>query len=210
MTQAYKLMTKGDPYLLNKCQTVQFPLGSSVFECIDECKSTLRYVEGFWHRRAMSVAAPQVGYSHRLFLVCLRKNWYTENMYRQFQTIINPEIIAASEEKCIAWEGCISQADQLMLVERPKHIKVRFQTVKGIKDRTSESEAPIPTDLYLRGLMARIFQHEVDHLDGRVMWEEGYESDNFKVLDHQKTAELLDEEELDRFYKENAHYMLEY
>ena len=57
-SSAYKLVKKGDPYLLTKCKPVQFPLEPSVTECMDECKNTLRYIEGFWSKRAMSVAAP--------------------------------------------------------------------------------------------------------------------------------------------------------
>ena len=39
-------------------------------------------------------------------------------------------ITAESEEKVIAWEGCVSQDDKIMLVERPMHIKVEFNTLK--------------------------------------------------------------------------------
>lgn len=95
-----------------------------------------------------------------------------------------------------------------MLVERPKHIKVRFQTLAGVADGTVESEEPMPTELYLRGLMCRIFQHEVDHLDGKVIWDEDYKATNFKMLGRQPTSELADPETFEKFYKENAQYML--
>ena len=90
-----------------------------------------------------------------------------------------------------------------MLVERPKFIQVNFhsleQALKAVgigmdneghtlvldkKGRVIE-----PTTVSLKGLMCRIFQHEIDHLDGRVMWNEP-DRDDFKVLDS-KTTDIL-------------------
>ncbi len=80
-----------------------------------------RNVEGFWHKRSMSVAAPQVGELKRMFVMCDRTYWYHPKlMYKKFITIVNPEIIESSPEICEAWEGCISNSDELALVKRPK------------------------------------------------------------------------------------------
>ena len=106
-----------------------------------------------------------------MFLVCKYQNWYTEKQYKQFNTFINPEIIDESEEMCTAWEGCISSNEELYLVERPMHIKVRFQSFEGVKDLTKQSKEPKYSDMYLRGMMCRIFQHEIDHLDGKLVWD---------------------------------------
>lgn len=96
------------------CTSVKFPVNKHeedpqmVLECVDECKNTLRKIDGFWKEKGMSVAAPQIGYDLRLFIVCLQKNWHTPKMYKAFQTFINPEITAFSQEMQVAWEGCIS------------------------------------------------------------------------------------------------------
>ena len=127
---AFKLIRKGDPILLKKCQPVSFPIEDDVYECIDTMKHTLRNVDGFWEKRGISMAAPQVGYLYRLFIMCNRQNWYGENQFKSFQTFINPKITAQSEEKIIAWEGCVSENDSILLVERPMHIKVEFNTLK--------------------------------------------------------------------------------
>ena len=71
-------------------------------------------------------------------------------------TVINPEILEASAETCQAWEGCVSNEIDIALVERPKRVKVRFLDAKG-EER----------DLLCDGLISRIFQHEIDHFEGR-------------------------------------------
>ena len=88
-----------------------------------------------------------------------RQNWYTKYQYRSFQTFVNPEILEFSEEKVTAWEGCISNDEELCLLERPKEVLVRFNDIKGKQ-----------YELVCNGLVARIFQHELDHLDGELMW----------------------------------------
>ena len=94
--------------------------------------------------------------------MCDRAYWYHPKiMYKKFMTIVNPEITEISDEKCHIWEGCISNSEEIALVERPKKIKVRFQSVQG-KD----------VDLVCDGLMSRIFQHEIDHLNGKTMEEQ--------------------------------------
>jgi peptide deformylase len=109
----------------------------------------------------MSCASTQVGQPQiPLFVMCKREAWHTPRMYKQFQSFINPQILEASEETCQAWEGCISNTDDLCLVERPAQLKVRFHTIQGKE-----------IDLFCQGLVARIFLHEVDHLRGQVMWE---------------------------------------
>jgi peptide deformylase len=78
-----------------------------------------------------------------------------------FQTFVNPRIIEFSEEQALAWEGCISNDDNLCLVERPLQARVQFHDING-------DEYTVLTT----GLMSRIFQHEIDHLNGELMWSE--------------------------------------
>ena len=69
--------------------------------------------------------------------------------------LINPEIIARSEETATQEEGCLSIPDQYAEVTRPARVKVRYHDVAGIKQ---EIEAD--------GLLAACLQHEIDHLNG--------------------------------------------
>jgi len=69
--------------------------------------------------------------------------------------LINPEIIAKSDELATQEEGCLSIPDQYAEVTRPARVKVRYQDLEGMK---KEVEAD--------GLFAACLQHEIDHLNG--------------------------------------------
>ena len=91
-----------------------------MLDTIDLCKDALRNAEGFWKGRGMSIAATQVGKPNiNLFMVCSQENWYTPRQYKTFQTMINPRITAFSPNQCLAWEGCVSNDDEMCLVKRP-------------------------------------------------------------------------------------------
>ncbi len=75
-------------------------------------------------------------------------------------SVFNPQILDFSIETCEAWEGCISNSDEIALVRRPKQVKVRFNNIKGQE-----------VDMVCDGLISRIFQHELDHLNGKGMEE---------------------------------------
>lgn len=76
----------------------------------------------------------------------------------QNQVFFNPEILEKSEEKTKMKEGCISFPFCYTVVERPEHIKARWQDHEGKWHEGSFS-----------GFTARVFQHEYDHLDGIVL-----------------------------------------
>jgi len=67
----------------------------------------------------------------------------------------NPEIVWASEDKCIAEEGCLSVPKQYADIERPSRVRVRYLDEKNAAK-----------EIDLDGLLARVVQHEMDHLDG--------------------------------------------
>ncbi|MBU6418336.1 MAG: peptide deformylase [Proteobacteria bacterium] len=69
--------------------------------------------------------------------------------------LINPEIIAKSDELATQEEGCLSIPDQYAEVTRPARVKVRYQDVQGVKKE-------IDAD----GLLSACLQHEIDHLNG--------------------------------------------
>ena len=69
--------------------------------------------------------------------------------------------MAHSENLCLAWEGCISNDDEMVLIERPTQVKAHFKDLQGQEYQ-----------MLLNGLMSRIFQHEIDHLNGLVMWDD--------------------------------------
>jgi peptide deformylase len=170
-----------------------------VCDVVDLCAQELRGLAGFWKGKGMSIAATQVGRADiPLFVMCHRQNWYTPRMYRTFQTFINPKILEYSEEQCLAWEGCISNDDELCLVERPLQVRVSFNNLKGEE-----------FDMLCTGLMGRIFQHELDHLNGELMWEDVKVSNVPRRLEKQiKISEV--ERSPEDFYSENEKLIFEF
>jgi len=113
---------------------------------------------------AVAVSANQLGYNLRAF-VCLSKD--------ELMTIINPKIIWTSmdnideivmDEQGVTpklmtlWEGCLSFPGRNFLVTRPYAIKVQYMNEKGVSKQVT-----------LNDTWARVFLHEINHLDGIVI-----------------------------------------
>jgi peptide deformylase len=98
----------------------------------------------------IGLAAPQVSESLRLVVIDL-----VPNDKRQPHSLINPEIVAVSDERATREEGCLSLPGQYADITRPARVKVRYLDETGAK---REMEAD--------GLLSACLQHEIDHLDG--------------------------------------------
>lgn len=98
----------------------------------------------------IGLAAPQVDIGLRVAVVDLMPDDRREPI-----SLINPEIVAVSEERAIREEGCLSLPGQYADVSRPARVKIRYLDETGAR-REIEAE----------GLLAACLQHEIDHLDG--------------------------------------------
>lgn len=104
----------------------------------------------------VGIAAPQISQSYRLFIVASRPNpRYPHAPLMQPTAMINPEIIAHSSDMVKDWEGCLSVCGKRSLVSRYKAITVKYFTRDGKLEKREFSD-----------FVARIIQHELDHLDG--------------------------------------------
>lgn len=103
-------------------------------------------VETLIKRVGYGLAAPQVGVLLRLIVADVEDELYV---------LINPEIVEASEERVLGVEGCLSLPGIEAEVERAKTVRVEGLTPEG--ERVS---------IQAEDLLARVFQHEIDHLDG--------------------------------------------
>lgn len=99
-----------------------------------------------------ALAAVQVGELLRLTVV---RDDQTDHTDRNFSTFINPEIVKSSAEMIEDIEGCISVAGIYGKVKRHLKVKVKAQDLDGNQVR-----------LTLEGMPARVFQHEIDHMNG--------------------------------------------
>jgi peptide deformylase len=98
----------------------------------------------------IGLAAPQIGRLLRLVVIDLAPEKVPTPI-----VLINPEVMAASNETATAEEGCLSLPEQYADVTRPARVKVRYQDEHGSK-KEIEGE----------GLLAACLQHEIDHLNG--------------------------------------------
>jgi peptide deformylase len=104
----------------------------------------------------MGIAAPQLGVLKRMFVMASHPNdRYPYAPLMEPTVVINPEILNHSEQQEKGWEGCLSVPGLRGEVWRYKDVEVSYQTLSGEMIQTHYDE-----------FLARIFQHENDHLDG--------------------------------------------
>ena len=142
----------GHPVLRTIAAPVDFPASAAVLALIDDMLATLRQADG------VGIAAPQVYEPQSIFILASRPNpRYPDAPLMEPEVVINPEIVERSAEMVKGWEGCLSIPGIRGEVPRHRRIRARYQTLDG---REVENEF---TDF-----VARIFQHEDDHLRGIV------------------------------------------
>ncbi len=136
-----------DPRLKKLCA----PVGTVTSEIGKLAEDML---ETMYDAPGVGLAAPQVGVLTRLFVMdCVKE----EGEPPRPMVLINPEIVATSEEKNTYEEGCLSIPEQYAEVTRPKRVTMRWL---GLDGKVQEEE--------FDGLWATCAQHELDHLNGKL------------------------------------------
>lgn len=142
----------GHPILRTKAEAARFPLSEETRRLVDDMLATLRDADG------VGIAAPQVYQSLQIFIVAPRPNpRYPEAVETPPEVVFNPEIVERSAEMALGWEGCLSIPGLRGEVPRHKRIVARYQNIEG--DEVTRE---------FHDFVARIFQHEDDHLRGIV------------------------------------------
>jgi peptide deformylase len=152
MSQNLQVIQLGNPILRQKSLWVENIHDPNIQSLIDDLMATVAQANG------VGIAAPQVEESYRLFIVASRPNSRYPNAPEMQPTVmINPSIIAYSSEIVKGWEGCLSVPGIRGLVPRYERIEVEFADRNGYIKKQE-----------FTGFIARIFQHEYDHLQGMV------------------------------------------
>lgn len=144
----YPIHLYGHPVLRKQAETItkDYP---KLQEVITDMFLTLDKASG------VGLAAPQVGLPIRLFIIDL--NAFAEE-YPEYAGIkkvfINPEFTEMSEETCVLEEGCLSIPDINEKVARPESVTIKYYD-QDFNEHIEE----------LDGWMARVIQHEYDHID---------------------------------------------
>lgn len=155
------LHTHPDPILLGPCAKVG-EFNSELADLVRAMRTTMHRAKG------VGLAAPQVGKSIKLAVLEYQPDADDNEEPVPFQVLVNPKVISTSDDEESLSEGCLSLPGIEVEVSRPYRIKVRAQNELGesIQFRAS-------------GFYARIIQHEIDHLNGRL------------IVDYAKNREAL-------------------
>jgi peptide deformylase len=139
------LVSDTDPILTKVCD--EFDFNNPPFDPIEFSKEFVKFM---YDKNGIGLAANQIGVGYRIFSM----RGQPENF-----VCFNPRIVSFSDETILLDEGCLSYPGLIVKVKRPQHIRVRFQTPNG-ETRTDQ----------FTGMTARVFQHELDHLNGIVFY----------------------------------------
>lgn len=136
-----KIRKIGDPVLREKCREVK-TIDKNILALVEDMIDTVSDsgISG------IGLAAPQIGVLKRIIIVFLNK---------KFETFINPEIKILDNEMLEDEEGCLSVYSIKTIVKRPRKIKLSAKNLKGDE-----------VELEAEEMLARIFMHEIDHLNG--------------------------------------------
>jgi peptide deformylase len=142
-----EIITIPEPILRKKARKVT-EFGPELQTLIDDMVETMREAPG------VGLAAPQVASPLRVIVIEYGDE-ENEDAPPKLYTMVNPEIVRVSEETVVGTEGCLSIPGFIGDVERLEQITVKGQNRHGQPMRVKAD-----------GWLARVFQHEIDHLNG--------------------------------------------
>jgi peptide deformylase len=145
-----EIVTVPNPVLRRKAHPVT-KFDDELNDLITDMIETMREAPG------VGLAAPQVGISQRVIVVEYTTDEEDDAAPKKLYAMVNPEIKVTNEETEPGVEGCLSVPGLLGEVERPLAV-----TIKGLNRQGQ------PMRIKAEGWLARIFMHEVDHLEGVV------------------------------------------
>lgn len=150
MSKILQISEIGSPILRQRADVIVDLINPQIEDLIVDLIATADAANG------VGIAAPQVASSLRLFIIASRPSpRYPSAPKMEPTAMINPQIVDRSGELVPGWEGCLSVPGVRGLVLRDRSIEVKYFTKHGELIQQQ-----------LTGFVARIFQHELDHLDG--------------------------------------------
>ena len=142
-----EVLKDGDSIL--RIKSIPTLITDEVRDLVSNMKETMLAENG------IGLSAPQVGVNLRVIVIQLMS---AGKLVGPVQEMINPVITSYSDDSMEYEEGCLSIPGEYIRINRPRSIHVKFQTLSGKYKKW-----------FLKGLEARIVQHEIDHLDGVLM-----------------------------------------
>lgn len=146
----HEVLRMGDPRLRQIAAAVEAFGGESLQRLVADLFDTMEAYDG------AGLAAPQIGVPLRVMIFGVEANpRYPDAEPVPMTVLVNPEFEVLDEAREAGWEGCLSVPGMRGIVARPRRIRYRGFDVEGNR---VERDAD--------GFHARVFQHELDHLDG--------------------------------------------
>lgn len=181
-------------FLKQKTREVHLPINDTNKNILRDLLDTYKKVP------CAGIAANQIGYDKRIFIGMKEDEPDTEEQYKElrkdepqeqkkesgnpnadnYEFYINPQIDqtykkSIQEEE----EGCLSIPEIRLVAERYDKIKIRYYDINGIKIKKT-----------LKGFLSRLFQHELDHLDGKLMVENSKIKKVYRISDNDNINSL--------------------
>ena len=181
-------------FLKQKTREIHLPINDTNKNILRDLLDTYKKVP------CAGIAANQIGYDKRIFIGMKEDEPDTEEQYKElrkdeskeqkkesgnpnadnYEFYINPQIDqtykkSIQEEE----EGCLSIPEIRLVAERYDKIKIRYYDINGIKIKKT-----------LKGFLSRLFQHELDHLDGKLMVENSKIKKVYRISDNDNINSL--------------------
>lgn len=167
----------GDARLRKKSKTVKH-FDNKLKQLVEDMAQTMREANG------VGLAAPQIGINERLIVVEIPADEEEDDPEAgKLHVFVNPEIIRQRGETIIGDEGCLSIPGYVGEVSRPSQVTIRGQDVHG---------KPIRIKAY--DYLARVFLHEIDHLDGVLFIDH--------IAEPAKLRRIIHDPETDEYFEE--------
>tara|TARA_R100001143_G_C3269625_1_gene91554 strand:+ start:116 stop:574 length:459 start_codon:yes stop_codon:yes gene_type:complete len=141
-----QIVEQPDIFLREPTSEVKFPLSAEDQVIIDQMIDTM------YRNKGIGLAANQVGYARRIFVMDTSTDRDSSKIF------INPTIERKAKNKITAEEGCLSCPNQLADVRRPQYVGLKWTCRHGKEQYKTFYHLP-----------ARVVQHEMDHLDGKLI-----------------------------------------
>jgi len=152
MTNISEIAQLGAKVLRLQAQAVTDSRSAEIQRIIETMQDTLSTTQG------VGIAAPQISISKRIIIIASRPTpRYPSAPLMEPTVMINPAFQTLSDTREKGWEGCLSIPGIRALVPRYIEILINYTNQQGIL-----------VEARLEGFVARIFQHEFDHLEGKV------------------------------------------
>jgi peptide deformylase len=165
----------GDPVLKEQCPEVSI-IDGDIKNLVQDMIDSLPQPGG------AGLSANQIGVVKRVFV-------YDNEGH--IEACINPRVISVSEETTEEIEGCLSLPGVGVPVSRHLYIELEYMDLEGKKHQ-----------LKAEGWLARVFQHEIDHLDGKLILERTDRESRIEAL------QILEENFPPKYYSETNHSLL--